>query len=94
MADLQEVLRAVADPARRRVLELLRSGGASAGELSRATGLSPSALSYHLVKLKEAGLVREDKQGRFVFYHLNLTVLEDAAVWFAGFAGRGGDGHE
>lgn len=94
MSDLQEVLRAVADPARRRVLELLRSGGASAGDLSRATGLSPSALSYHLSKLKDAGLVREEKQGRFVFYYLNLTVLEDAAVWFAGFVDRGGDGHE
>lgn len=84
----------MADPARRRVLERLRSGGVSAGELSDATGLSPSALSYHLARLKQAGLVREDKRGRFVFYYLNLTVLEDAAVWFAGFVDRGGEGHD
>ncbi len=81
---LQEVMMALSDPARRRVLETLRGGPATAGELAEAVRMSPSALSYHLTRLKDAGLVRDYRQGRFIVYRLNLTVLDDLVVWLSG----------
>lgn len=78
---LQEVMAALADPIRRSIVETLRKGPATAGDLAEATGLKPSALSYHLARLKDAGLVRDYRQGRHIVYRLNITVLDDLAVW-------------
>lgn len=77
----REILAALADETRRGILQKLRRGRRSAGELSEALGVSPQALSYHLAKLKKAELVRETRKGNFIYYEPDLTVLDEALVW-------------
>lgn len=78
---VQTTLSALADPARREILQLLRQRVMNAGELAEATGLSASRLSYHLKKLREAGLVTDSREGTTIWYEPNLTVLDDTIVW-------------
>ncbi|KFI46709.1 DNA-binding transcriptional regulator, ArsR family [Bifidobacterium bohemicum] len=78
---VQTTLSALADPARREILQLLRQGIMNAGELAEATGLSASRLSYHLRKLREAGLVTDSRDGTTIWYEPNLTMLDDTIVW-------------
>lgn len=78
---VQTTLSALADPARREILQLLRQRVMNAGELAQATGLSASRLSYHLKKLREAGLVTDSRDGTTIWYEPNLTVLDDTIVW-------------
>ncbi len=75
------VLSALADENRRRILAKLKEGRISSGELAQAVGMTPQALSYHLKKLKEAGLIYETRQKNFIFYELDLTVLDEAILW-------------
>ena len=77
----REILAALADETRRGILQELRRGRRSAGELAEALGMSPQALSYHLAKLKKAELVRETRKGNFIYYEPDLTVLDEALVW-------------
>jgi ArsR family transcriptional regulator len=85
---MQEAYRALADPHRRTILRLLRSGERTAGELSTATGLRPTALAHHLTVLKLADLVRVERRGQFQVYSLNTTVFQDLVSeilgWLAG----------
>ncbi|WEV76104.1 metalloregulator ArsR/SmtB family transcription factor [Bifidobacterium sp. ESL0800] len=78
---VQTTLSALADPARREILQLLRRRVMNAGELAQATGLSASRLSYHLKKLREAELVTDSREGTTIWYEPNLTVLDDTIVW-------------
>ncbi|MDF7663856.1 metalloregulator ArsR/SmtB family transcription factor [Bifidobacterium sp. ESL0763] len=78
---IQTTLAALADPARREILQLLRRRVMNAGELAEATGLSASRLSYHLRKLREAELVTDSREGTTIWYEPNLTVLDDTIVW-------------
>ncbi|WEV59864.1 metalloregulator ArsR/SmtB family transcription factor [Bifidobacterium sp. ESL0728] len=78
---VQTTLSALADPARREILQLLRQRVMNAGELAEATGLSASRLSYHLRKLREAELVTDSRDGTTIWYEPNLTVLDDTIVW-------------
>ena len=71
----------------RKILELLKGGRMSAGELAKSLGMSPAALSYHLRLLKEAELVIEYKEKNFVYYSLNMTVFDELLMWFRGFTG-------
>ena len=84
-----KVFKALADPTRRRVLELLRSGPMSAGELSEHFTVSKPTMSAHFTVLREAGLVESEKAGKTVTYHLNLSVLEEALLGFAQTFGLG-----
>ena len=77
----REILAALADETRRGILQELRRGRRSAGELAEALGVSPQALSYHLAKLKRAELMRETLKGNFIYYEPDLTVLDEALVW-------------
>ena len=72
-----EGFKALADPTRRRILELLRAGDMTAGEL---------ALSHHLATLRNAGLVTDERHGQNIVYSLNTTVMQDLVGWFMGFA--------
>jgi DNA-binding transcriptional ArsR family regulator len=83
------VFKALADPTRRRVLELLRKGPMSAGELAEAFPLSKSTMSAHFALLREADLVHVRKEGTSIIYTLKVTVLEDALLGFAGAFGIG-----
>ena len=82
---LQNTLRALADPTRRAILELLRDGRKSAGEL--ADHFAITAVSRHLSVLKEADLVRDDRRGKFIFYELNASVLEEILLWLTRLKG-------
>ncbi|MBK8229509.1 MAG: winged helix-turn-helix transcriptional regulator [Candidatus Eisenbacteria bacterium] len=80
---MSKVFRAIADPTRRRVLEILRSGPMSAGELSAQFEFAKPTMSAHFAVLKEADLVEAHKDGKQVIYQLKLSVLEDALLGFA-----------
>ncbi len=80
---MSSVFKALSDPTRRRVLQLLRKGPMSAGELSDQFDVSKPTMSAHFAVLKEAGLVGSEKNGKTVTYWLNATVLEEALLAFA-----------
>ena len=86
---MNKVFKALADPTRRKVLELLRLGPKSAGELSDEFPFSKPTMSAHFTVLKEAGLVEAEKDGKQVVYRLKLSVLEDALLGFAKVFGVG-----
>ncbi|MGE0555565.1 MAG: autorepressor SdpR family transcription factor [Gemmatimonadales bacterium] len=84
-----KVFKALADPTRRRVLELLRDGAMTAGELAERFPVSKPTMSAHFSVLQEAGLVEAEKAGRVVYYRLKLSVAEDALLGFADALGIG-----
>lgn len=86
---MSQVFKALSDPTRRRVLQLLRQGPLSAGELSEHFNVSKPTMSAHFAVLKEADLVHAEKVGKSVIYHLKLTVLEEALLGFAHSFGLG-----
>ena len=79
-----EGFKALADPTRRRILELLRAGDMTAGELAEHFDISK--LSHHLATLRNAGLVTDERHGQNIVYSLNTTVMQDLVGWFMGFA--------
>jgi DNA-binding transcriptional ArsR family regulator len=79
---MSEVFKALSDPTRRRVLQLLREGPLSAGELSDQFNVSKPTMSAHFAVLREADLVHTEKAGKSVIYHLKLSVLEEALLGF------------
>ena len=89
---VNEVLSAIADETRRKILQKLREGKINSGDLAVAVGLSPQALSYHLSKLKKSGLIYETKEKNFIYYELNLSVLDEAIVWISTL--KGGKNYE
>ena len=91
---LPEVLAALADENRRKILLKLKlkEGKISSGDLAAALGMTPQALSYHLSKLKKADLIYETRYKNFIYYELNLSVLDEAVLWIDQL--RGGPDHE
>jgi DNA-binding transcriptional ArsR family regulator len=79
---MSQVFKALSDPTRRRVLQLLRQGPLSAGEISDQFGVSKPTMSAHFAVLKDADLVHVEKAGKSVIYHLKLSVLEEALLSF------------
>lgn len=80
---IQETLKALSDPVRREILENLKGGRMSAGEISALFDISSPAISRHLAVLKDAGLVRDYRQGKYIFYELKASVLEETMLWIA-----------
>lgn len=78
---LQDTLRALTDPTRREILTLLRDGSKSAGEICEHFPVTAAAISRHLSVLKEADLIRDQRDGKFIIYTLNTSVLEDIMLW-------------
>lgn len=85
---LQETLRALADPTRREILNLLKGGKKSAGEICEHFDISAAAISRHLSVLKEADLVCDSREGKFIYYILNTSVLEETLLWIADLKGE------
>ena len=81
------MFKALADPTRRHVLQLLRQGPKSAGELSEHFPVSKPTMSAHFNVLREAGLVDSDKQGKTIMYRLKMSVLEEALMEFSELLG-------
>jgi len=84
---LHDTLKALSDPVRRKILELLKSGRLSAGDIGKHFDLSAATISHHLSQLKKAGLILETKYKNFIFYELNVTVFEDVLIWISQFTG-------
>jgi len=84
---LQDTLKALSDPTRRKILELLKKGPLSAGEIGEHFEMTGATLSHHLSILKKAGLVDDSKKGTFVYYEINTSVMEDILTWVSGFMG-------
>jgi DNA-binding transcriptional ArsR family regulator len=87
---MNQVFKALADPTRRTVLQLLRQRPMTAGELSNHFPVSRPTMSAHFVVLREAGLIGASKQGTTITYRLQLSVLEDALLGFSQALGIGG----
>lgn len=83
-----EAFRALADPTRRRILELLRSADLTAGELADHFDMTKPSISHHLNTLKAAGLVDAEREGQSIAYSLNTSVLQDLMSWFYTFTNR------
>ena len=84
---IQQTLRALADPIRREILNLLRSGRMSAGDITDHFPVTAASISRHLSVLKEADLIRDTREGKFIFYDLNTSVLEDVMLWITDLKG-------
>lgn len=81
------IFKVLSDKQRRDILEMLKDGRMSAGEIAEKMGLSPAALSYHLKLLKGADLIMEYKQKDFIYYEINATVLQELILWVKQFGG-------
>lgn len=85
---LQQTLKALADPTRREILNLLKSGKKSAGEITAHFDISAAAISRHLSVLKDADLVYDSRDGKFIYYTLNTSVLEETLLWITDLKGE------
>ena len=84
---LQQTLKALSDPIRREILNLLKKGRMPAGEITAHFSVSAPAISRHLSVLKEADLIRDTREGNFIFYEINTSVLEETMLWLADLKG-------
>ena len=84
---LQQTLKALADPIRREILNYLKSGRMSAGEITSHFSVTAASISRHLSVLKQADLVRDTREGQFIYYELNTSVLEEIMLWITDLKG-------
>ena len=90
---MPDIFKALADPTRRQILELLRSGPKSSGEIAEAFPSSWPTISRHLSVLKEAGLIQATRDGQFIRYELDTSVVQDLVQHLLGWIGKGGGRH-
>ena len=84
---LQNTIKALSDPIRREILEMLKGGRMAAGEIAEKFPVSGAAISKHLSVLREADLIRDTREGKFIYYELNTSVLEEVMLWLSGLKG-------
>ena len=84
---VNEILAALADENRRKILQKLKEGKISSGDLANTLSMTPQALSYHLSKLKKADLIYETKYKNYIYYELDLSVLDETIMWINGLRG-------
>ena len=84
---LQNTLRALSDPIRREILNLLKSGRMSAGDIVDHFEVTGASISRHLSVLKDADLIRDKREGKFIYYELNASVLEEIMLWITDLKG-------
>ena len=80
---LQTTIKAMSDPIRREILEMLKGGRMPAGEIAEHFSVSGAAISKHLSVLREADLIRDAREGKFIYYELNTSVLEEVMLWLS-----------
>lgn len=88
---LQNTMRALADPIRREILNLLKDGTMSAGDIANHFDVTAASISRHLSVLKDADLIRDKRDGKFIFYELNASVLEEILLWVSDLKGENGN---
>ena len=84
----QQTTKAIADPTRREILALLKNGRMTAGDIVSRFNMTGASISKHLSILKEADLVRDERDGKFIYYELNTSLLEDVMCWIAELKGE------
>ena len=84
----QETFKALGDPTRREILRLLRDRAKTAGEIGSHFAMTGATVSHHLSVLKDAGLITDDRRGKYIYYELNLSVLDEITGWIAGLRGE------
>ncbi len=84
---IHNTLKALADPIRREILNLLKKGKMSAGEIADHFEVTGASISRHLSVLKDAGLIRDEREGKFIIYELNASVLEETMLWITDLKG-------
>ncbi|MCI5625111.1 MAG: autorepressor SdpR family transcription factor [Clostridiales bacterium] len=87
-----ETFKALSDPARREILNLLKGGRLTAGEIAGRFDMTAATVSYHLSRLKKAGLVFESREKNYIYYSLNASVLEEVLLWIQDL--KGAEQHE
>ena len=87
----QETFKALSDPTRREILHILRDGAKTAGEIASHFDMTGATISHHLSVLKAAGLVTDDRRGKWIYYEMNLSVLDEITGWLAGLKGGNRD---
>lgn len=85
---MHNTLKALADPIRREILNLLKNGQMSAGEITEHFDVTGASISRHLSVLKEADLIRDTREGKFIIYELNVSVLEEIMLWITDLKGE------
>ncbi len=85
---LQQTLKALSDPIRREILNLLKAGRLSAGDITAHFPVTGASVSRHLSVLKEADLIRDTREGKFIYYELNASVLEEVMLWVTDLKGE------
>ena len=85
---LQKTMKALSDPVRREILNLLKQGRMAAGEIAGHFDITDAAISRHLSVLKEADLIRDTREGKFIYYDLNASVLEEILLWISELKGE------
>ena len=85
---LQLTLKALSDPTRREILNLLKTGAMAAGDIAAQFDMTAAAVSRHLSVLKEADLIRDSRDGKYIFYELNASVLEEILLWITELKGE------
>ncbi len=85
---LQQTLKALADPIRREIMNMLKSGRMSAGEITDRFEVTGASISRHLSVLKDADLIRDSREGKYIYYELNASVLEEIMLWITDLKGE------
>ena len=88
---LQKTMKALSDPIRRGILTILKKGRLSAGEICEKFDVTDASISRHLSVLKEADLIRDEREGKFIYYELNASVLEEILIWISVLKGENDD---
>jgi ArsR family transcriptional regulator len=89
---IQSTFKALSDPTRRSILDLLKEGSMSAGDIGKHFSMTGATVSHHLAVLKEANLICDEKEGKFIYYELNMSVLDEILGWVSTL--KGGEEHE
>jgi DNA-binding transcriptional ArsR family regulator len=82
---LRDSLKALSDPTRQEILQLLKDGRRSAGDIGAHFDMTGATISHHLSILKQAGLIEDFREGKYIYYELNMTVMEELMGWFLQF---------
>lgn len=88
---LQKTMKALSDPIRREILGILKNGRMAAGDIASHFSITDAAISRHLSVLKEANLIRDTREGKYIYYDLNASVLEEILLWISDLKGENGN---
>lgn len=84
----QTTFKALSDPTRREILSLLKRGAMTAGEIGTKFEITGASISHHLAVLRDSGLITDDRRGKYIYYELNMTVLDELLGWAADLRGE------